>query len=121
MVRTFPEKAQVAVDHFQRIFREPEGCSITDILEVTILFPRIITNEMNEELTKDIMEEEIQHILRSFQKGKIPGSDGLTLEFFLGLDACGCTCRAVVLPSDSQLSSIHLSKDGKMLTKRVSC
>ena len=39
---------------------------------------------MNEELTKNIMEEEIQQVLHSFQKGKIPRPDGFTLEFFLG-------------------------------------
>ena len=39
---------------------------------------------MNEELTKDIMEEEIQKVLHSFQKGKSLGPDGFTLEFFLG-------------------------------------
>ena len=39
---------------------------------------------MNEELTKEIMEEEIQQVLHSFQKGKSLGLDGFTLEFFLG-------------------------------------
>ena len=77
--RSFPEKSQVAVEHFQGLFKEPEGCPIAKILEVLDMFPRAITKEMNEELTKDILEEEIKQVLQSFQKGKIPGPDGFTL------------------------------------------
>ena len=44
----------------------------------------MITEEMNEELTKEIYEEEIKHILHTFQKGKIHGPDGFTVEFYLG-------------------------------------
>ena len=49
------------------------------------MFPRDITKDMNDELTKDILEEEITQVLHSFQKGKSPGPDGFTLEFFIGL------------------------------------
>ena len=34
-------------------------------------------------------------------------------------DAYGCTCGAFVLPSDSQLSFVYLSEDGKLLIRRV--
>ena len=44
----------------------------------------MITEEMNEELTKEISEEEISHTLHTFQKGKSPGPDGFTLECYLG-------------------------------------
>ena len=54
------------------------------MLEVLDLFPRAITEEMNDEITKDILEEEITQVLHSFQKGKSPGPYGFTLEFFLG-------------------------------------
>ena len=36
-------------------------------------------------------------------------------------DACGCTCEAVLLPSNSQLLYVCMSEDGKLSTKRVSC
>ena len=84
MVGSFSEKTQAAVEHFQGLFKEPEGCPIAKILEVLDLFPRAITEEMNEELAKDILEEEIKKVLHSFQKGKSPGPDGFILEFFLG-------------------------------------
>ena len=44
----------------------------------------MINEDMNEELTKQISEEEISYTLQSFQKGKSPGTDGFTLEFYLG-------------------------------------
>ena len=52
---SFLEKSLAVVDHFQGIFKEPHGFLIAEILEVLDLFPREITREMNEELTKDIM------------------------------------------------------------------
>ena len=36
-------------------------------------------------------------------------------------DACGCTCEAVVLPSDLQLPFVRLSTGGGLSTKKVSC
>ena len=44
----------------------------------------MITNEMNEELTKEVSEEEIRHTLHSFQKGKSLGPDGFIVEFYIG-------------------------------------
>ena len=40
---------------------------------------------MNEELTKEIPEEEINYTLQSFKKGKSPETNGFTLEFYLDL------------------------------------
>ena len=80
MVRSFEDKAEAGVDFFQNIFKELEGCPIQEILEVLGFFPRMITKEMNEELTKEISEEEIRHTL---QNGKSPGPDGFTMEFYI--------------------------------------
>ena len=84
LAKTYEEKSKVVVEHFQELFKQPAGCPIEEMLEVLDLFPRAITEEMNDELTKDILEEEITQVLHSFQKGKSPGPDGFTLEFFLG-------------------------------------
>ena len=67
---------------------EPEGCPISNILEVLRLFQRMILQEMNEEITKEISEEEVNHLLHSFQKGESTGLDGFTLEFYLGFYDC---------------------------------
>jgi hypothetical protein len=39
---------------------------------------------MNEAFRKEVDEKELEYILRSFQKGKSPGPDGFTIEFYLG-------------------------------------
>ena len=68
---------------FQNIFKEQEGCPIKEILEFLGLFPRMIIEDMDEELTKEISEEEISYTLHSFQKGKILGPDGITKNLML--------------------------------------
>ena len=57
MIRSFEDKAETTMDFFQNIFKEPKGCPIQEILEVLGFFPRMITEEMNEELTKEMNEE----------------------------------------------------------------
>ena len=44
--KSFEEKTQAAVEHFQGLFKEPEGCPIAEILEVLDMFSRAITEEM---------------------------------------------------------------------------
>ena len=57
LAKTFEEKSKVAIEHFQELFNEPAGCPIGEMLEVLDLFPRAIRKEMNDQLTKDILEE----------------------------------------------------------------
>ena len=42
----------------------------------------MISEEMNNSLKEEITKEELEKIVHSFQKGKSPGLDGLTIEFF---------------------------------------
>lgn len=44
----------------------------------------MIIDDMNSALTKDVNESELEYILKSLQKGKIPSPNGLTIELFLG-------------------------------------
>ena len=39
---------------------------------------------MKEDLLKEVTKEELNSVINSFQKGKILGPDGFTLEFFQG-------------------------------------
>ena len=41
----------------------------------------MITDEMNEDISNEVSEEEIRYTMHSFQKGKSPGPDGFTIEF----------------------------------------
>ena len=47
----------------------------------------MINEEMNNFLKEEVIEEELEKIVYSFQKGRIPSTDGLTVEFFQGFCA----------------------------------
>ena len=48
------------------------------------MFPKMIEEEMNIHLKAEVTEEELEKVVYSFQKGKSPGPDRLTIEFFQG-------------------------------------
>ena len=56
MEMTIQEKAKGVVEFFHNIFTKPEGCPIAKILEVLILILRMIIEEMNEDLMKEISD-----------------------------------------------------------------
>ena len=68
--------------HFHKRFSAPPRCPIIEIMEVLNLFPKLIIDEMKQDLMKEVTEEELAKILASFQKGNILGLDGFTVEFF---------------------------------------
>ena len=39
---------------------------------------------MKHDLMEEVSEEELRKVLHSFQKGKCPGPNGFTLDFFIG-------------------------------------
>ena len=84
MVSSFNEKSEVGKSFFKTLFKEPEGCNIQEILKVINLFPRLIDEEMNNSLGEEVTKEELEKIVYFIQKGKIPGPDGTTIEFFQG-------------------------------------
>ena len=47
MVSSFKEKKEVGEWFFKNLFKESEGCNIQEILKVINLFPRMISEEMN--------------------------------------------------------------------------
>ncbi|XP_027156752.1 uncharacterized protein LOC113757854 [Coffea eugenioides] len=53
-----------------------------DMLEILDGIPHSITQEMNDKLTKEVMEDEIDDALFSMNPEKAPGQDGMTPMFF---------------------------------------
>ena len=82
MVICFNENSEAEKSFIKNLLKEPEGCNIQEILKVINLFPRLIIEEMNNSLKKEVTREELQKIVYSLQKGKITGPDGITIEFF---------------------------------------
>ena len=82
MVSSFKEKAEAGEELFKNLFKEPIGCNIQEILEVINLFPRMIDEEMNILLKAEVIEEELEKVVYSCQKGKSPGPNGPTIDLF---------------------------------------
>jgi hypothetical protein len=73
----------LGVKHFSYIFKEPERANIGEILKVISYFPRMLEDEDNEELFKEVSREELSKFLSSFQKDRCPGPDRWLVEFYL--------------------------------------
>ena len=82
MVYSFKEKAEAGERFFKNLFSKPEGSNIQEILKVLSMFMRLTNEEMNNSMAEEVTEEELEKIVYSFQKGKSPGPDGFTIEFF---------------------------------------
>ncbi|XP_027127794.2 uncharacterized protein [Coffea arabica] len=66
-------------EYFKDLFTSGGKDEMTEILEG---IPHYITQEMNDKLTKEVMEEEIHDALFSMNPEKAPGQDGMTPLFF---------------------------------------
>jgi hypothetical protein len=82
---TFEGMARIKVSHFQNLFRADNQATIAEVVRMAQLFPRFVEEDDNRSLMEEISEEELKEALYNFQKDKIPGPDGWTIEFFQGL------------------------------------
>eukprot|EP01018_Ginkgo_biloba_P032610 Gb_14068 [translate_table: standard] len=82
-VRGFKDLAAFAVQHFNELFKEPDRINIGEIIKVVTYFPRMVGNEDNAILFREITKEELLVVLNALQKEKSPGPDGWSVEFYL--------------------------------------
>jgi hypothetical protein len=82
--KSFEDISRAGRLYFGNLFKEPLGCPIEEMLKLKNLFPMVFNDEMNDSLIVDITEGKFLVALSSLQKGKIPGPDGLSVEFYLG-------------------------------------
>ena len=78
----FEAKARCGVIHFQKLFKASPQASIEEVIRLSQMFPRFVDEEENGVLMKEVSEEELKEVMGSFQKDKIPGPDGWTIDFF---------------------------------------
>jgi hypothetical protein len=82
-VRGFKGLAELGVKHFEGIYKEPKRENLAEILKVISYFPRMINEELNEDLYILVTKEELFSILQYFKKDKSPGPDGWLVEFYI--------------------------------------
>jgi hypothetical protein len=81
---TFEGMSRLGKKHFQDLFRAENQATIEEVVRMAQYFPRFANDEDNRMLMEKVTDEELKEVIRSFQKDKIPGPDGWTIEFFLG-------------------------------------
>lgn len=64
------------------ILTEPERDRGEEIEYICKEIPRLITNEQNKALMREVTMEEVEEILMNMRKNKALGPDGYTVEFF---------------------------------------
>jgi hypothetical protein len=81
---TFEGMSKLGKNYFQNLFKAETQASIEEVVQVAQFFPRFVEEADNRLLMEEVTEKELLEVLHSFQKDKIPGPDGWTIEFFLG-------------------------------------
>jgi hypothetical protein len=76
--------ARIGKEYFQTLFKVDQMESMADIVRMALFFPRFFGEDENISLIEEVSKEELKEVLHSFQKYKIPGPDGWTIEFFIG-------------------------------------
>ena len=82
---SFEDLAQLGPQHFKNLFTAEGRVTIDVIVQMALMFPRFVEDEDNRTLMEEVTEEEVKEVLHSFQKDKIPGPDGWSMDFFVGL------------------------------------
>ena len=79
---SFEDLARTGKEFFENLFKANQQATIAELIQISQLFPKSITEEENLELMEEISEEELKETLNSFQKHKSPGPYEWTMEFF---------------------------------------
>ena len=79
---SFEDLDRISKSHFETLFKAENEETIAEVIHISQLFPRQISEEDNLHILADIFEDELKETLHIFQKVKIPGPDGWTINFF---------------------------------------
>ena len=84
-VSSFEGLDRMGKQHFQSLFKAVEEVLPDEVIRMTQIFPGFLTPGDNINLLEVVSKDKLKEVLRSFQKGKIPGLDRWTIEFFIAL------------------------------------
>eukprot|EP00253_Pinus_taeda_P025237 PITA_25237 len=75
---------KVLVDYHKDILTEPQNDRAAAIEKICKEIPKLVTEEQNKALMRAVTIKELEEIVMNMKKGKAPGPDGFTTEFFQG-------------------------------------
>ena len=82
-VSTFEEMVEIDKYFFENMFKSEQHALIAEVIQISQLFPRRISDEDNSDLMEEVSKDKLKAALQSFQRDQSPGSDGWTMELFL--------------------------------------
>ncbi|XP_059068347.1 uncharacterized protein LOC131858890 [Cryptomeria japonica] len=82
LLSSSPEMFREAVQYFESLFREDSQGGSPEEAQVLSCIPSLVTEDMNQQLMRDISLEELEGVVFSMKRGKAPGPDGFPIEFF---------------------------------------
>ena len=68
------EVTRVVIEHFQKVHEVKE---VEGLQECTIAIPRLVDEDMNRDLMREVTDSEIKLAMLSLGALKAPGSDGM--------------------------------------------
>ena len=76
------ELEQQLVQFYSELLKETDDEQGRDIAEFTRHIPKMVMLEHNVMLIRTIAREEVEEAILQMEKGKAPGPDGFTIDFF---------------------------------------
>lgn len=73
------------MSHFGYLLRAPPDANLVDIIRVVILFPRYVDQDACEDIINIVTMREVEATIKRFNKDKILGPDGWSIEFYISL------------------------------------
>jgi hypothetical protein len=83
-ITSFEGLTNLVKNHFQTLFKEDRRVNIAKMIKVALYLPSFVSEQGNQDLFVEVTEAEVKETLLSFQKDKIHGPNGWTIECFRG-------------------------------------
>jgi hypothetical protein len=73
---------QAAYEAFEKLYTEPKGTEMDQQRYPLTVIPRLINEDTNNKLTREVTQQEIKEALDQMNPDKAPGPDGFTARFY---------------------------------------
>jgi len=83
LVCDFNGLESMAMDYSGTLFQKFEDVNIAKVLKISSYFPKMVNENLCEQLYKPMSRDELLHVLGTFSKDNIPGHDGWIDKFYI--------------------------------------
>jgi hypothetical protein len=83
-VTNFEGLENMGKKHFQTLFKDDRRENLANIIKLDLYFPSFVDEENNQNIFAEVTKTKLRDTMQRFQKDKILGLDGWTIEFYLG-------------------------------------